>query len=158
MTPRCLAGIVFLTIAFSGALQAADAPLAAGDPKIENRVKHLAEELRCLVCQNQTIAESSAPLAVDLREQVRDQVRQGKSDTEIVDYVVARYGDFVRYRPPLKVSTVLLWFGPVLLLLAALVVLMRRLRAGRREVAAAPLTAAEHERATALLAENGDAR
>ncbi|HYH43458.1 MAG TPA: cytochrome c-type biogenesis protein [Burkholderiales bacterium] len=157
-TTLIVSGIMlFLAMALPGTLHAADAPLAAADPQIENRVKHLAEELRCLVCQNQTIADSSAPLAVDLREQVRDQVRQGKSDTEIIDYVVARYGDFVRYRPPLKVSTVLLWFGPALLLLAAFVVLMRRLRAGR-SAAAAPLSAAEHERATALLAENGDAR
>ena len=155
---RAKAVVLVLAFMFAGTSQAADAPPAAEDPRIENRVKHLAEELRCLVCQNQTIADSSAPLAVDLREQVRDQVRQGKSDTEIIDYVDARYGDFVRNRPPLKVSTVLLWFGPVLLLLAALVVLMRRLRAGRREAAAAPLTEAERTRAAALLAENGDPR
>ena len=76
----------------------------------------LAAELRCLVCQNQTLADSNAPLAEDLRNQVREKMRRGASDSEIVDYMVARYGDFVLYRPPLKLTTLLLWFGPLLLL------------------------------------------
>jgi len=89
---------------------------AAADPVIEQRVMTLASELRCLVCQNQTLADSNAPLAEDLRNQVREKMRQGASDSEIVDYMVARYGDFVLYRPPLKLTTALLWFGPLLLL------------------------------------------
>ena len=84
---------------------------------------HIAAELRCLVCQNQTIADSNAELAVDLRQQVREQLQQGRSQAEILDYMTARYGDFVLYRPPLKASTVLLWFGPWLLLVGGLATL-----------------------------------
>ena len=149
--------LFFMALATAGALHGAEAAPAAPDPQLEARVKLLAEELRCLVCQNQTIADSNAPLAVDLRDQVREKVKQGESDQEIIDYVVARYGDFVRYRPPLKTSTVLLWFGPVLLFLGALVVLFRKLRTGRRE-SAAPLSEAEHARAAALLRESDTAR
>jgi len=78
---------------------------------LEKRVMALAEELRCLVCQNQTLADSNAPLAEDLRNQVREKMRAGKSDREVVDFLVERYGDFVLYRPPLKATTLLLWFG-----------------------------------------------
>jgi cytochrome c-type biogenesis protein CcmH len=85
-------------------------------------------ELRCLVCQNQTIADSHADLAVDLRNQVRDMLRQGKTDREIIDYMTARYGDFVLYRPPVKPTTMLLWFGPAVLLLGGLTTLVLVLR------------------------------
>ena len=112
----------------------------------------LASELRCLVCQNQTIADSNAPLAEDLRNQVREKMRGGASDSEIVDYMVARYGDFVLYRPPLKLTTALLWFGPLLLVVAGLLVLLRRLR--RRPPPELELTTAERERARKLLAES----
>src|SRR5207245_3371344 len=98
---------------------------AAADPALEQKVMALAAELRCLVCQNQTIADSSAPLAEDLRNQVREKMRQGVSDSEILGYMVARYGDFVLYRPPLKLTTVLLWFGPLLLLAGGFLVLVR---------------------------------
>ena len=137
-----------VTLAF--ALHASEAPLAAADPQLEKRAMAISEELRCLVCQNQTIADSNAPLAVDLREQVREQIRDGKSDAEIVDYMVQRYGDFVRYRPPVRISTLLLWFGPPALMLAGILVLMRRLRAARA-AAAAPLTAEQRARADAIL-------
>jgi cytochrome c-type biogenesis protein CcmH len=86
--------------------------VAMPDAKVEQRLKVLAEELRCLVCQNQTIAESNAPLALDLRNQIRSQVAQGRSDAEIRAYMVERYGDFVLYRPPFKASTAMLWIGP----------------------------------------------
>ena len=89
----------------------------------EARYHDLIEELRCLVCQNQTIAESNAPLAKDLREQVREQIAEGRSDTEILDYMTERYGDFVRYRPPLRGYTVLLWAAPGLLLLTGILLL-----------------------------------
>ncbi len=112
----------------------------------------LAAELRCLVCQNQTIADSNAPLAEDLRNQVRERMRQGSSDSEIIDFMVARYGDFVLYRPPVKATTLLLWFGPLLLVVAGLLVLLRRLR--RRPAPGPELSAAERERARKLLAEN----
>lgn len=91
-------------------------------------MQRLANELRCLVCQNQTIADSNAELAVDLRNQVREQLRQGKSEEDILAYMVQRYGDFVRYRPPFKFQTVLLWAGPFLLLAAGLLLLYRNLR------------------------------
>jgi cytochrome c-type biogenesis protein CcmH len=131
---------------------AKEAAPAAADPALEQRVMTLAAELRCLVCQNQTIADSNAPLAEDLRNQVREKMRQGASDSQIIDFMVARYGDFVLYRPPVKATTLLLWFGPLLLLLAGLLVLLRRLR--RRPAPGPALTAAERERARKLLADN----
>jgi cytochrome c-type biogenesis protein CcmH len=113
----------------------------------------LSNELRCLVCQNQTIADSSAPLAEDLRNQVREKMRQGASDSEIIDYMVARYGDFVLYRPPFKLTTVLLWFGPLLLLAAGAAVLLRRVLR-RRPPGDAEMTAAQRTRAAELLTGN----
>jgi cytochrome c-type biogenesis protein CcmH len=130
---------------------AKEAAPAAADPVLEKRVMSLAEELRCLVCQNQTLAESNAPLAEDLRNQLRERMREGKSDKEVVDFLVERYGDFVLYRPPLKATTVLLWFGPLLLLVAGFAVLMRRVR--RRRAAGEPVVGdAERKRAAELLA------
>ena len=114
------------------AVFAAGAFAQSADPKSEQRMKALAEELRCLVCQNQTIADSSAGLAVDLRNQVREMLRQGKGREQIVSYMSDRYGDFVLYRPPLKESTALLWFGPAALLLGGLVMLVLVLRRRNR--------------------------
>jgi cytochrome c-type biogenesis protein CcmH len=102
-------------------------PLAE-DPVLEARLKAMSHELRCLVCQNQTLADSDAPLAEDLRKEIRTQMRQGKTDQEVIDYLVARYGDFVRYRPPVNNTTALLWFGPFLLLLIGGFVLFRVLK------------------------------
>ncbi len=133
-------------------VQAKEAAPAAADPALEQRVMTLAAELRCLVCQNQTIADSSAPLAEDLRNQVRQKMRQGASDSQIIDFMVERYGDFVLYRPPVKATTLLLWFGPLLLVAAGLLVLLRRLR--RRPAPEPELSAAERERARKLLAES----
>ena len=132
---------------------AKEAAPAAADPALEQRVMTLASELRCLVCQNQTIADSNAPLAEDLRNQVREKMRQGASDAQIVDYMVARYGDFVLYRPPLKLTTALLWFGPLLLLAAGFVVLVRRVLR-RRPAQDLEMTASERKRAAELLAGN----
>ena len=100
----------------------------------EARLRELARELRCLVCQNESLAESHAPLAGDLREEIREQMRAGASDEEIVQYLVARYGDFVTYRPPFNMRTLLLWFGPFAILammLASLWSFHRRARASR---------------------------
>ena len=108
---------------------AADAPLTAAEPELEAKMLRISAELRCLVCQNQTIADSNAELAVDLRNQVRDMLRQGQSEQQIIDYMTARYGDFVLYRPPVRGATFLLWFGPAVLMvggLAALVLVLRR--------------------------------
>lgn len=110
------------------------------DAAQDTRYHQLINELRCLVCQNQTIAESNAPLALDLREQVRKQLSEGKSNAEISRYLTDRYGDFVLYRPPFKASTALLWLGPFLLLLAALLWATRWMKSTRKPVAAAPMT------------------
>jgi len=101
-------------------LAAAEARPLADDPAVEARLKTLSQELRCLVCQNQTLADSNAPLAEDLRREIRELIAKGMTDKEITDYLVERYGDFVRYRPPLKSQTLLLWVGPTLLLLAGI--------------------------------------
>jgi cytochrome c-type biogenesis protein CcmH len=98
------------------------------DAHFERRVTDLAHELRCLVCQNQTLADSNAPLAVDLRNQIREQLKAGKSEREVTDFMVQRYGDFVLYRPPFKASTVALWTGPFLLLALGAWLFFRRLR------------------------------
>lgn len=130
--------------------------VAKPDPATEQRLKALAEELRCLVCQNQTIADSHAPLAVDLRNQIRTQIGQGKSDGEIRDYMVARYGDFVLYRPPFHATTALLWLGPLLLIIGgaiALVVVVRR-RASAAAAEAPP--AKRRKELEALLSESKD--
>jgi cytochrome c-type biogenesis protein CcmH len=116
---------------------------------LEKRVAGLAAELRCLVCQNQTLADSSAPLAVDLRNQIREQLKGGASERDVIDFLVARYGDFVLYRPPLKATTLALWGGPFVFLVLGLIVLFRRI--ARRRSAAPELTAAERERAAKLL-------
>jgi cytochrome c-type biogenesis protein CcmH len=125
-------------------------PLAA-DPALEARVLEIAHELRCLVCQNETIAASHADLAVDLRNQIREQLVAGRSEREILDYMVERYGDFVLYNPPVKPVTWLLWGGPFVLLAAMLAWLWRTLRQRRRGSPPAALSEEEHRRARALL-------
>jgi cytochrome c-type biogenesis protein CcmH len=122
---------------------------AQEDPALEKRVQQLSHELRCLVCQNQTLADSNAPLAVDLRNQVREQLKSGKSERDVIDFLVARYGDFVLYRPPLKASTVLLWTGPFILLAFGLFLLFLRIR--RKMPPPSELSSAERERAAKLL-------
>ena len=128
----CAALVWSMAATAATAAMAAEAPTVAADPVLEAKVMAIAAELRCLVCQNQTIADSSAGLAVDLRNQVRDMLRQGKSRQQIVSYMTDRYGDFVLYRPPLKESTALLWFGPAALLLGGLVMLVWVLRRRNR--------------------------
>ncbi len=126
---HCTRWIVILTLALlAGWAQAKEAVPAAEDPALEARMLRIATELRCLVCQNQTIADSQADLAVDLRRQVREMLQQGRSEREIVDYMTARYGDFVLYRPPMKGTTMLLWYGPALLLVGGIAVLLLVLR------------------------------
>jgi cytochrome c-type biogenesis protein CcmH len=125
---------------------AREAPPVSDDPQTEAHMMRLAEKLRCLVCQNQTLAESNADLAVDLRREVKEQIKAGKSDAQIMDYLVQRYGDFVLYQPPFKPITVLLWVGPFLLLVIALGALFRRLARRRKaaeQTAQAELAAAE---------------
>ena len=145
---RRLALVAALLLPVAG--HAGEAAPVTDDPVLEERVMRLAHDLRCLVCQNQSIAESNAPLAVDLRNQVREQFLAGKDEAAVVDYLVARYGDFVLYLPPFKGTTLLLWLGPGLLLVAGAGWLAWRLRSRVRETPHA-LSAEEHARATALL-------
>ena len=128
------------------------------DPVAAKREYEISLKLRCLVCQNQSIAESNAGLAVDLRNQVREQVAAGKSDGEIIDFMTTRYGDFVLYRPPLKATTMLLWFGPLLLLVIGAFVAWRVVRARRAMPTPAPLTDSDRARAAALLQGEGGAK
>ena len=130
----------------AGATEAAN---LAADPVLEARVMKVAEELRCLVCQNETIAASHADLAVDLRKQIRNKLTQGQSEQQILDFMAERYGDFVLYRPALKATTMLLWVGPFALLLIAVIALARAIRG--RQSCAAPLAPADAERARRLL-------
>jgi cytochrome c-type biogenesis protein CcmH len=126
------------------------APLA-DDPKLEARLVDISQELRCLVCQNESLASSHAELADDLRREVRDLIRQGKTDQEVKDFLVARYGDFVLYRPEVKPLTWVLWFGPFLLLLVAAVLMGVYLRQRRQQVQPAPLSDADRARAQKIL-------
>lgn len=115
--------ILFATVALAG-----EAVPLAQDPALEARLQVMSEELRCLVCQNQTLADSNAPLAEDLRREIRLQMQAGKTNQEVIDYLVSRYGDFVLYRPPFKASTALLWVGPFVLMLVGLIGLLVMLR------------------------------
>ena len=116
---------------------------------LEKRTAALAQELRCLVCQNQTLADSNAPLAVDLRNQIREQLAAGRSERDVKDYMVARYGAFVLYRPPFNAATALLWAGPFLMLLCGFFVLFRKLRT--KPEAVPEISDAERARAARLL-------
>ena len=123
----------------------------AKDPVVEKRMVGLAENLRCLVCQNESLASSHAELAEDLRREVRELIQKGMSDQEIKDYLVARYGDFVLYEPPMKGSTLVLWLGPFALLLVGLGALLFQLRSRRKVMTETILSPEAQQRATALL-------
>ena len=127
MLKRSIA-VMLLVLSASGAGWAKEAAPASDDPVLEAKVLRIAAELRCLVCQNQTIADSHADLAIDLRRQVREMLVRGDSERQILDYMTARYGDFVLYRPPLKATTAVLWFAPGLLLVGGVAVLFTVLR------------------------------
>lgn len=136
-----------------GTAVAREAAPTAFDPVAHKRVVEVSEQLRCLVCQNQSIADSNAELAVDLRNQVIEQVKAGKTNQEIVDYMVERYGDFVLYRPPFKLSTAILWLGPVCLFLVGIIAFYINLSRRKRLVneATKPLSAQEKALADELL-------
>lgn len=129
----------------------ADAQSTAADPALEARVNRLSAELRCLVCQNQSLADSHADLAIDLKNQVREQLQAGRSEQDVIRYMTERYGDFVLYRPPVKTTTVLLWVGPLVLLLVALTAGWRSLRRIHREDHPRPLSTEESKRLEDLL-------
>ncbi len=121
---------------------------------VEVQVQRLSEQLRCLVCQNQTLADSHADLAQDLKQEIREMAAKGMSDQAIIDYLVARYGDFVRYRPPLKSTTLLLWLGPFVLLLVGGIGLFITLRRREKLIINAPLNSDEVRKVRELLAIN----
>ena len=145
--------LIALAVCFSLVAQAKVAPNTSADPALEARMMVIAEELRCLVCQNETIAASHADLAVDLKNQIRIKLTQGQSQKQILDFMVERYGDFVLYRPPLKTTTVLLWVGPFTLLAVAVLMLVVNVRRRRRGAQPAALSDADTAKARALLAD-----
>lgn len=154
LVQRLLKGIALsasLFLCASLALAGEAQPMAA-DPVLEKRVMALAEELRCLKCQNQTLADSPSELAHDLLREIRDLMQSGKSDAEVVAYLVERYGEYVRFRPAMNSTTVLLWFGPLILIVVGAVVLLITLSRRRKRIAAdTPLSDAERKRAATLL-------
>lgn len=135
---------------------AGEAKDLAENPAIEKRMVALAQNLRCLVCQNESLASSHAELAEDLRQEVREMMQKGKSDKEITDYLVARYGDFVLYNPPVQRNTMLLWFGPFVMLLIGAGLLVFQVRKRRKIVQESVLTPEAQQRADALLNEEGN--
>lgn len=150
---KWLIAVMAALVLAPGASAKEAAPLAE-DPVVEQRMVKITEELRCLVCQNESLAGSQADLAKDLRQEVRELIKSGKTDDEVKEFLVSRYGDFVLYRPQVKPVTYLLWGGPFLLLITGILALMRYLRRRNRQLTEVPLTEEERQRAEALLKEN----
>ncbi|MHB8666533.1 MAG: cytochrome c-type biogenesis protein [Burkholderiales bacterium] len=142
---------LLLGLVLAGSALAKEAAPAVPDPALEKRAVALEEQLRCLVCQNQTIADSQAELAMDLKKEIREKLKAGMSEKQITQFLVARYGDFVLYKPPIMATTVPLWFGPFVLLIAVVAGLFYYILRRRRVAAAAPLSEAEQARVQALL-------
>ena len=144
---------LFLGFAMTGVglAQSNTAPSVSDNPALEKKVLEVSNELRCLVCQNQTIADSNADLAVDLKNQVRQQLSEGRSKQEILKYMTERYGDFVLYKPPFNAATVMLWVGPFLLMLLGLILLVRQIKQRKQELAQETFSAEDIERARQLL-------
>jgi len=146
--------LLLLVLAIAGV--AKEAELASGnDVETEKRLTNLSKELRCLVCQNETLADSQAGLAEDLRREIREQIKAGKSDKEIIGFLTQRYGQFILYRPQVTPTTYLLWFGPFLLLIGGLAILFYYIKKRRDLIPNQPLTTDEKRRAAELLAEVG---
>jgi cytochrome c-type biogenesis protein CcmH len=141
-----------------GLSHASEAPALADDPVVEQRLVVIAEELRCLVCQNESLAGSRADLANDLRREVRTLIKAGKTDAEIKEFLVSRYGDFVLYKPPVKPTTWLLWFGPLLLLLGAVWLLLSTIRNTQKNANTDVLDAQKRAKAQALLQETDSSK
>ena len=144
---------ILLLVSFAVTISAQEAKPLSDDPELEKRLTNLAKELRCLVCQNETLADSQADLAQDLRAQIREQMKAGKTDKEIISYLTARYGQFVLYRPPVQPTTYLLWFGPFVFLLAGLAVLFRYVKQRRQLISESPLTVEQRRRVDEILNE-----
>ena len=149
---RALFLLLSLLLMFVPAAVARDAQPLGDDPAVEARLNKLSKELRCLVCRNESLADSPAGLADDLRREIREQIKAGKSDQEIITFLQARYGEYILYRPRVTPITYLLWFGPFVLLLAGLAVLFYYIKQRRDSIAEQPLTADDRRRAEELLA------
>jgi cytochrome c-type biogenesis protein CcmH len=145
--------IALIVLLMPGLAWAGEAQPLMEDPVAEARLKHLAVELRCLVCQNQTLADSNAPLAEDLRREVREMIAKNMSDQEIIDFLVSRYGDFVLYRPPLKATTMLLWIGPFVLMAGGAIALVTAMKRRGRTLTESVVTEEEHRRVEQLLSQ-----
>lgn len=145
---------ICLFLCFSHASWANEATPLAEDPALEQRLISISEEMRCLVCQNESLSGSRSELAQDLRREIRDLIRQGKTDAEIRTFMVDRYGDFILYRPPVKPITWLLWIGPFILMVAGIAALLMYLRRRSGQVHNAALTEDENKRIDALLRED----
>jgi cytochrome c-type biogenesis protein CcmH len=144
----------FLTIQVqAGPKGAPKAPIVFNDPQVESDYLELAEELRCLVCQNQNLIDSNADLADDLRREVAKMLKQGKNKEQVVDFMVERYGDFVLYNPPFKTETLLLWIGPFVLMFWGLFIMMKKIKASRTEgnSSSSALSEQEKEKLQAIL-------
>jgi cytochrome c-type biogenesis protein CcmH len=153
---KLLAVQLLVLCSLATAVLAQTAQPLAEDPEVEKRLQVLSQELRCLVCQNETLADSRAGLAEDLRREIREQIKAGKSDKEIITFLTARYGDFVLYRPRVTPTTYLLWFGPFVLLAVGLVVLYRQLKQRRIQIKQQPLTDQDRRRLDELLEVNNE--
>ena len=149
MKIELLAGFIFFLVVLTSGVHAADVPLEFPDPAQEQRYKELTAELRCLVCQNQSLADSNSDLAQDLRREVYRMLIEGDNNEDIIEYLVARYGDFVLYRPPFKLTTWLLWLGPVIFLIIGICIAVSLTRKQKTRV----LNAEEQEYADQLLNE-----
>ncbi len=150
---RAIGLLLALVVLVASPAFAGEATPIAEDPAVEKRLIAISEELRCLVCQNESLAGSHADLAQDLRREIRNLIKQGKTDAEIMDFMVGRYGDFVRYRPPVKPTTWLLWGGPFVLMLAGVAGLVLYLRRRSVRIEDRPLSDEDRKRAEALLEE-----
>jgi len=138
-------------ILFVASLIAATHAQPADDAQLEQRMRNLTQQLRCMVCRNETLADSQADLAADMRQQIREQMKAGRSDQEIIGFLTQRYGDFILYKPPVKTTTYLLWFGPFVLLLGGAAMLYRYVKRRSELIREKPLTADERRRAEELL-------
>jgi cytochrome c-type biogenesis protein CcmH len=152
MTWRSVLATMLLALAFAAPACAIEPQEQLTDPALEARARTLGQELRCLVCQNESIDDSNADLARDLRTIVRERLTAGDSDQQVLGFVTARYGDYVLLRPPIRAGTLVLWFGPVVLLVAAIIAMML-LRRHRAKAEPAPLSSEEDRRLARLLDE-----
>ncbi|MGK9235132.1 cytochrome c-type biogenesis protein CcmH [Inquilinus limosus] len=151
MTWRSVIAALLLAVAAAAPAGAIEPQEQLADPALEARARTISQELRCLVCQNESIDDSNADLARDLRRIVRERLTAGDTDDQVLGFITARYGDYVLLRPPLKPGTLVLWFGPVVLLFAAIALLILRRR--RRPAESPPLSPEESRRLARLLDE-----